>query len=283
AYLPLNTVGGLQPGKYEVKGNISSLFITGLLFALPLLNGNSRIVITTPLESKGYVDLTLDILRRFGIQITHKNYEEFYILGNQKFKPVSYTVEGDYSQTAFFLVAGALGADLRLKGMTEKSYQGDKKILADITSFGGKLVFDSDFLSCLPSPTKGTIIDFSQSPDLGPALTVLASLSSGKSQFVNAGRLRIKECDRITCMREELEKLGAKISESANEMMIEGVSLLHGGVVDSHNDHRVAMALAMATMKMDGLLTIQNAECVSKSYPNFWEVFEALGGEVYYD
>lgn len=283
AYLPLNTVGGLQPGKYEVKGNISSQFITGLLFALPLLNGNSRIVITTPLESKGYVDLTLDILRRFGIQITHKNYEEFYILGNQKFKPASYTVEGDYSQTAFFLVAGALGADIKLKGMTEKSYQGDKKILADIASFGGKLVFGTDFLSCLPSSTKGTIIDFSQSPDLGPALTVLASLSSGKSQFVNAGRLRIKECDRITCMREELEKLGAKISESANEMMIEGVSLLHGGVVDSHNDHRVAMALAMATMKMDGLLTIQNAECVSKSYPNFWKVFEALGGEVYYD
>lgn len=283
AYLPLNTVGGLQPGKYEVKGNISSQFITGLLFALPLLNGNSRIIITTPLESKGYVDLTLDILRHFGIQITHKNYEEFYILGNQKFKPTTYTVEGDYSQTAFFLVAGALGADIRLRGMTEQSYQGDKKILTDITSFGGKLVFDSNILSCLPSSTKGTIIDFSQSPDLGPALTVLASLSSGKSQFVNAGRLRIKECDRITCMREELEKLGAKISESPDEMMIEGVSLLRGGIVDSHNDHRVAMALAMATMKMDGLLTIQNAECVSKSYPNFWEVFEALGGEVYYD
>lgn len=283
SYLPLTTQGGLQAGKYCVKGNVSSQFITGLLFALPLLNGNSSIIVTTPLESKGYVDLTLDILKKFGIQITHKNYEEFYILGNQVYKPYNYTVEGDYSQTAFFLVAGAMGANIRLLGMQKNSYQGDKKILKDMEAFGAEVFFSEEELYCLPTKTTGATIDFSQSPDLGPALTVLASVSEGESYFINAGRLRIKECDRIACMKEELNKLGANIEDTKDEMHIRGVFALHGGLVDSHNDHRVAMALAMATLKMKEPLTILNADCVAKSYPSFWEVFESLGGHVKYE
>lgn len=283
AYLPLKTMGGLISGHYSVKGNVSSQFITGLLFALPLLNGDSTIMITTPLESKGYVDLTLDVLKKFGIKIRNKDYKEFYIPGNQMYTPTTYVVEGDYSQTAFFLIAGAMGADIKLLGMKKDSFQGDKKILEDIKSFGGRLVFNEHTLCCLPSDTKGTEICFSQSPDLGPALTVLASVSKGISTFKEVGRLRIKECDRVTCMRKELEILGAKIEENADSMTIYGVSKLRGGVVDSHNDHRVAMALAMASLKMEEDLTICNAECVSKSFPNFWEVFEDLGGEIIYE
>ncbi len=283
AYLPLSIKGSLQPGTYEVKGNISSQFITGLLFALPLLDGNSKIIVTTPLESKGYVDLTLDILKKFGIQITHKNYEEFYILGNQSYKPYSYKIEGDYSQTAFFLTAGAMGAELKLLGMSSCSYQGDKKILKDMEAFGAKPIFTDMELYCSPTKTNGATIDFSQSPDLGPALTVLASVSEGESHFINAGRLRIKECDRITCMKDELTKLGAQIEETEDTMYIRGVSMLRGGIVDSHNDHRVAMALAMATLKMTEPLTILNAECVSKSYPEFWEIFESIGGNIKYE
>lgn len=283
AYLPLSTQGGLQPGTYSVKGNISSQFITGLLFALPLLQGNSKILVTTPLESKGYVDLTLDILKKFGIQITHKNYEEFYILGNQTYKPHNYVVEGDYSQTAFFLIAGAMGAELKLFGVEKDSYQGDKKILKDMEAFGAKILFSDKELSCPPTKTVGTTIDFSQSPDLGPALTVLASVSEGESLFIHAERLRIKECDRITCMKEELNQLGANIEETQDQMKIHGVYTLHGGVVHSHNDHRVAMALAMATLKMQEPLTIVNAECVSKSFPSFWEVFESIGGSIKYE
>ena len=283
AYLPLKTTGGLVPGKYEVRGNISSQFITGLLFALPLLNGDSVIEIIGTLESKGYVDLTLDILSKFGIEIINHEYTSFEIKGNQSYHSYNYTVEGDYSQTAFFLIAGAMGADIQLKGMNPISYQGDKKIIDDISSLNGNIQFDHELLYCLPSQTKGTTIDFSQSPDLGPALTVLASVSEGVSYFKHVSRLRIKECDRVTCMKEELEKLGAKIDEEPDTMKIYGTKKLHGGVVDSHNDHRVAMALAMASLKMDEDLTILNAECVSKSYPNFWEVFEALGGDVTYE
>lgn len=282
-YLPLKTSGGLISGVYEVKGNISSQFITGLLFALPLLEGDSIVKIIGSLESRGYIDLTLDILAKFGITILNHNYESFEIKGNQSYSGYNYTIEGDYSQTAFFLIAGAMGADIKLNGMSLDSYQGDKKILEDIQALGGSIIFKNDLLSCKPSQTKGATIDFSQSPDLGPALTVLASISQGVSHFVHVSRLRIKECDRVTSMKEELEKLGAKIDEELDTMIIHGVEKFNGGIVDSHNDHRVAMALAMASLKMKEDLTILNAECVSKSYPNFWEVFESLGGDVTYE
>lgn len=283
AYLPLRTRGGLQPGNYKIRGDISSQFITGLLYALPLLDGDSRLTITTQLESKGYIDLTLDMLKRFGISIIKSGPQEYFIKGNQKYQACNYLVEGDYSQVAFFLVAGALGADIKLKGMNPESFQGDKKIIDDIKAMQGNVEFEEDYLVCHPSYTKGATIDFSQSPDLGPALTVLASLSDGISEFVKASRLRIKECDRITCMKEELSKMGALIVEYADGMTITGVDHLNGSIVDSHNDHRLAMALAMASLKTKGTITILNADAVSKSYPHFWEDFQKLGGILKYE
>ena len=282
-YLPLKVYSGLKSGVFKVRGDISSQFITGLLYALPLLDGDSKIEITTNLESKGYIDLTLDMLNKFGITIENKDYKEFIIKGNQKFTPYDYTIEGDFSQSAFFLVADCLGADIRLLAMNMDSHQGDKKILKDIEDFNAKIHYENQELYAEPTILKGATIDFSQSPDLGPALTVLAALSQGTSEFINAGRLRIKECDRSTCMREELEKMGAKIKEHEDGMTIYGVNSLHGAVVDSHNDHRVAMSLAMASLKCDGEIKILNAGCVSKSYPNFFSVFEKLGGNVTYE
>ena len=282
-YLPLKVSGGLKPDTYHIRGDISSQFITGLLYALPLLNGDSKIVITTNLESKGYIDLTLDVLKDFGIEIINNDYKEFIVKGNQQYKAIDYTVEGDYSQTAFFLVGGALGNDITLLGMKEDSLQGDKKIIDDIKAMNGNITFESEILKCEPSKTVGAVIDFSQSPDLGPALTVLASLSNGTSHFVNASRLRIKECDRITCMLEELNKMGANITESPDSMTIYGVNELKGCIVDSHNDHRVAMALAMAATVCDSDVKILNAECVSKSYPHFWEDYIKLGGSIDYE
>ena len=282
-YLPLKVNGGLKSGEFTVRGDISSQFITGLLYSLPLLDGDSHIHISTNMESKGYIDLTIDMLKMFGIEIKNDNYQDFYIKGNQKFKPCDYVIEGDYSQSAFFLVADALGADIKLLAMEEKSHQGDKKIIDDMKAFGFDSKFDKNCLSLKSGNLKSAIIDFSQSPDLGPALTVLASLAEGKSEFINASRLRIKECDRITCMKEELNKLGANIEELEDGMIIHGVKRLKGGVCDSHNDHRVAMALAMATLKMDGELKIINAGSVSKSFPHFWKVFEDLGGKVRYE
>lgn len=283
AYLPLETEGGLKSGTYEIRGDISSQFITGLLYALPMLDGDSKIVITTNLESKGYVDLTLDILSKFGIEIENLNYKEFVIKGNQKYKSYDYTVEGDYSQSAFFLVAGALGNDVNLLAMNEFSYQGDKKIIQDMQDFGCDVKADKDTLTCTTNNLKGAVIDFAQSPDLGPALTVLASVADGISQFINAARLRIKECDRITCMRLELEKMGAIITETPDSMEITGVKSLSGAVIDSHNDHRVAMAIAMAATIATGDVKILNAGCVSKSFPHFWDVYQSLGGEIIYE
>ncbi len=280
--LPLYVNGMLKPSKYYVKGDVSSQFITGLLYSLPMLDGDSEIIITTNLESKAYIDLTLDILKIYGIEIINNDYKSFIIKGNQYFKAHDYEIEGDYSQSAFFLVADMLGADINLLAMRHDSYQGDKKIIDDIKAFGGNVSFNDRILKASGNP-KGAVIDFSQSPDLGPALTVLAALSEGHSSFINAKRLRIKECDRITCMREELEKVGCKINELPDGMEIDGVNEINANVLDAHNDHRVAMSLSLLCLKAKNDIKILGAECVSKSYPNYWEVFESLGGKVIYE
>ncbi len=282
-YLPLYVEGGLKSGEFNIRGDISSQFITGLLYALPMLDGDSVINITTNLESKGYIDLTLDMLAKFGIEIVNDDYKKFIIKGNQSYKPYDYTVEGDFSQSAFFLLANCFGADVNLLAMNMSSFQGDKKILEDVSSFGAKVEYNNGILKATASKLFGATIDFSQSPDLGPALTVLASVASGKSEFINASRLRIKECDRITCMRLELKKLGAKIEENPDGMVIYGVDKLSGGVIDSHNDHRVAMSIAMISLIINEDLKILNAGCVSKSFPSFWNEFERLGGILEYE
>ena len=281
-YLPLYVNGKLKPNTYKIRGDVSSQFITGLLYALPMLDGDSEIIITTNLESKGYIDLTLDILNMFGIKIINNDYKSFIIKGNQYFKAHDYEIEGDYSQSAFFLVADMLGANINLLSMNKNSYQGDKKIIDDIKAFGGNVIFDNNILKASGNP-KGCVIDFSQSPDLGPALTVLAALAEGHSSFINAKRLRIKECDRITVMREELEKVGCKIKELEDGMEIDGVSNIHGAILDSNNDHRVAMALSLLSLVLKDDIKIIKAESVSKSYPNYWQVFESLGGKLIYE
>ncbi len=282
-YLPLTVYNGIKPGEFYIRGDVSSQFITGLLYALPLLNGDSVINITTDLESKGYIDLTIDVLKMFGVNVINENYKKFIIKGNQEYKPFDYEVEGDYSQAAFFLEANMLGAEINLLKMNKNSNQGDKKILNDIKDFGGELEFKDNKLVLVNKNLKPATIDFAQSPDLGPALTVLASLIPGESNFINAKRLRIKECDRITCMKEEIEKLGGNIKELPDGMIINGVNRFHGGVCDSHNDHRVVMSLAMATLMMDGDLIIDNYEAINKSFPHFFKIFEGLGGKVKYE
>ena len=280
AYMPLKTCGGLKSGVYEIRGDVSSQFITGLLFALPLLDGESVIKITTTLESKSYIDLTLDILKRFNIQIINNDYKTFIIQGNQTYKPCDYVVEGDFSQAAFFLVMGALGNDINLGCMNLKSLQGDRKIIEDIKAFGGNIIVENNLIKATADSLRAAVIDFSQSPDLGPVLSVLASLSSGNSTFINAGRLRIKECDRITCVKEELNKLGAKVTESKEEMYFTGVEVLNGSLeLYAHNDHRIAMSLAVASTVSTSPLLIEGAECVKKSYPHFWDDFRKLGGD----
>ncbi len=282
-YLPLKVYNGIKPGIFKIKGDISSQFITGLLFALPLLKDDSKIIITTELESKGYIDLTIDILNMFGIEIINNDYKEFIIKGMQIYKPCDYQIEGDFSQSAFFLVADAIGSDINLLGMNLNSHQGDKKIIEDLKQFGVEIKYENNILKAIPSKLNAATIDFSQSPDLGPAIAILASLSSGKTEFKNASRLRIKECDRISCVKEELEKLGINIKENPDGMIIEGKENIKGGILNSHNDHRLRMSFSILATVATSDIVILNAECVSKSFPNFFEVFESLGGKIIYE
>jgi 3-phosphoshikimate 1-carboxyvinyltransferase len=278
--LPLTINGKLNPGNYKIKGNISSQFISGLLFALPLLDGDSKIIVTTELESKPYVDLTIDMLKRFSVSVENNNYREFDIKGNQKFKSADYRVEGDFSQAAFWLVAGSLGADVICDGLDIDSLQGDKAILEIIESMDGELFIDSNKIKALPRKTKGTVIDASQCPDLVPVLTVLAALSEGTTEIINAARLRIKESDRLSAISSELNKIGAEVEERADGLIIRGKSTLRGGKVNSWNDHRIAMSMAIASLKCEEPVIIENADCVKKSYPDFWRHFKVLGGNI---
>lgn len=278
--LPLTVNGILKNGVFELPGNISSQFISGLLFALPLLEGDSKIVITTGLESKGYVDLTLDMHRKFGVVIENNNYNEFLIKGKQKYINTDYKVEGDFSQAAFWIIAGLLGSKIKCFNLDINSLQGDKAILQIVKNMAGKISITEDYVETTQSITHETIIDASDCPDLVPILTVLGALSTGTTKIINASRLRIKECDRLKAISTELNKLGAEVEELEDSLIIKGKEKLKGGTVDSWNDHRIAMALAVASIKCTEPVIITNSDAVLKSYPTFWEDFRKLGGNI---
>ena len=275
--------GELNPGTFEVEGNVSSQFITGLLFTLPLLKEDSKIIITTEMESKGYIDLTLRAMSDFGVEIINNNYREFIIKGNQKYKSRNYIVEGDYSQAAFFLCADSLGNDVLCKDLDLNSLQGDKEVIDILERMN--VVFNANDIG-VKGTTNGelasTVIDGSQCPDIIPVLTSVATLTKGTTEIINAGRLRIKECDRLAAVTSELNKLGAKIIEKEDGLVVTGVEKLQGGVeVWSHKDHRIAMTLAIASTRCEKPIVIKDYECIAKSYPNFFEDFKALGGNVH--
>ena len=283
--LPLTVNGKLKSGNYEIDGNISSQFITGLLYALPLLEGDSKLIINKNLESKGYVDLTLEILKLAGIEIVNNDYKSFDIRGNQTYKPFNYTVEGDYSQVAFWIVAGIISAnrdnEVKCLHVNKNSLQGDREIIEIVTRMGANLEIFDDYVIVKPSKTKGTVIDISQCPDIGPVLTVLAALSEGETRIINGERLRIKESDRITSIKTELNKLGGNVSEEGDSLIIQGVEGFRGGVtVNAWNDHRIAMSLAVASTRCEKEIILEEAESVRKSYPHFWDDFVKMGGEI---
>lgn len=261
--------GKLMGGVYELSGNVSSQYITGLLFALPLLQEDSEIVITTPLESTGYINMTLESLEHFGVEIkTSNDLRHFYIRGNQEYKACDYTVEGDYSQAAFYYVANAIGNNVDICGLSEISTQGDKAIL--------------DVIEIMKEHKTERTIDVSQIPDLVPIMAVLATQMEGRTNIVGAARLRIKESDRLSSITQELTKLGAKIEEFEDSITVYGKTPLTGGVVDSHNDHRIAMSLAIAATVANGEVVITGADSVKKSYADFWDKYCELGGSLEY-
>ena len=283
--LSLTVNGKLKAGNYEIDGNISSQFITGLLYALPLLDGDSKLTINKNLESKGYIDLTLEILKLAGIEIVNNDYKSFDIRGNQIYKPFDYTVEGDYSQVAFWIVAGIISAnrdnEVKCLHVNKNSLQGDREIIEIVERMGANLEIFDDYVIVKPSKTQGTVIDISQCPDIGPILTVLGALSEGETRIINGERLRIKESDRITSIKTELNKLGANVAEEGDSLIIQGVEGFTGGVtVSAWNDHRIAMSLAIASTRCEKEIILEEAESVRKSYPHFWDDFVKMGGEI---
>lgn len=273
--MPFTVSGKLLPGKYHIEGNVSSQFITGLLFALPLLDGDSEIILTSHLESKPYVDITVDCLKNSGITVIESE-NGYYIRGNQKYSPIDYTVEGDYSQGAFFYVANALGSNVILHNLNQQSVQGDKKIISIIHNMLGKngdLCYNNivSDLDCFDA-------DCSDIPDLVPILTVLGCFGKKTSRIYNAQRLRIKESDRLEAISVTLNKLGGNVTVTDDGLLIEPVKSLKGGIVDSYGDHRIVMAVAIASTKSEEAVIIRRAEAVEKSYPHFFADYNKLGG-----
>lgn len=277
--LPMTVQGRLQPGHYALAGNVSSQFFTGLLLTLPLLDGDSVLESTTTLESLSYVTMTLDCMARHGVQVQWDGKNTFHIPGNQSYRSGAYTVEGDYSQAAFWLSAGLLGNPITCTGLRQHSSQGDEAIVSILQDMGGAVSYTKTGAQAVPSNLVGRTIDVEDCPDLVPVLTVVASCSNGVTHITHAARVRLKECDRLHAMAVELNKIGARIEEEPEGLVIHGVSGFTGGTVDGWNDHRVAMALAVASQRCQQPLTITGAACVRKSYPAFWEDFASLGGQ----
>ena len=280
--LPLTVNGRLQPGHYQLPGDVSSQYVSGLLFALPLLEGDSVLEITSPLESASYVNLTLSCLAKYGIKIENEGHRLYKIPGRQKYQPQNSNVEGDWSQAAFWLVAGALGKQVSSTGLTADSLQGDRAVLSIMQCMGAKLTQEQDAVTAEQSTTAGCVIDAADCPDIIPVLTVLAAVSTGTTKIINAARLRIKECDRLAAMTSELNKLGAKITELPDGLIIEGCAQgLRGGVqVDAWNDHRIAMSLAVAAAACNEPFILTGAASVAKSYPEFWQDYLQAGGKM---
>lgn len=278
--LPLTVNGRLRSRHYQLPGNVSSQYVSGLLFALPLLEGDSVLEITSPLESSAYVDLTLHCLAKYGIRIENDGHRKYTIPGCQQYQPQNSIVEGDWSQAAFWLTGGSLGKEVTLQGMDMSSLQGDKEILAIMQRMGSQITVSEELTAC-GSSTHSTVIDAANCPDIIPILTVLAAVSEGTTKIINAARLRIKECDRLAAMTSELNKLGAKITELEDGLIIEGrpEGLDGGACVDAWNDHRIAMSLAIAAAKCAQPFTLTGADSVQKSYPDFWQDYHSAGGK----
>ena len=292
---PLSVSGRLTAGDYTIAGNVSSQFVTGLLFALPIAStaftaegstkSESILHVTGRLESRPYVDITLDVLKKSGITITEKTLENgdtcFIIPSNQTYHADPETlVDGDWSNAAFFLAAGAISDTVTVTGLNMNSLQGDKKVLDILNSFGADITMsdkktesaeDYRDITITPAPLHATDIDASDIPDLVPILAVVAAVADGRTTIRNIERLRIKESDRVQTVINTLSSLGADIYEEMNSIIINGKVSLSGGIIDSCNDHRIAMAAGIAALRCEDKVQIKNPRAVNKSYPGFYK------------
>jgi len=273
--------GSLTSGTYDVPGNVSSQFFSGLLFSLPLVKGDSKINIVGKLESKQYIDMTIDVVRQFGIMIDETAYG-YFVRGGQSYHPCNITVEGDYSQMAFFAVASALNGDIVCRGVPLVSKQPDRLITDYMSKMNCDFTFHDNSIHFHKSSPIAAEIDVSQCPDIAPILAILASLSQGTTLISGAARLKIKESNRLQSVYDTLIKFGVQAELGDDFLKIQGRTDLNGGIFDSFNDHRIVMSVAIASVRANHPVIIKNAEAVNKSYPSFFEVLEHLGADITY-
>lgn len=276
---PIRIKGPLLPRDIVVDGSLSSQFLTGLLMAYGAAAENSTITVEN-LKSKPYIELTLQLLRHFGVKVNHDNFERFHFGARQHFRACDYTVEGDWSGAAFLLVAGAIGGQAEVDNLNIHSAQSDKAILQALERAGAKVMQGMFTILIEKAPLNAFEFDATDCPDLFPPLVSLAANCKGTTRIKGVSRLAHKESDRGKTLQEEFDKLGIRVELQGDEMRVYGGTGIHGAEVHSHHDHRIAMACATAALTADGPVKINGAEAVNKSYPEFWSHWQKLGGKV---
>jgi len=280
----LRCEGKLSPGEYTLPGDISSQYITGLLLALPLLDGESGLTVTPPIESEDYIAMTLQAMAGFGLTPPLAAGRYRISGGAALNSPGEISAEGDWSNAAFWLCAGAMpGGDIACRGLSAQSSQGDREILHILERMGARVSWEGDTLRVREGTRKATEIDGRATPDLIPVLCAVAALCQGETVVKNAARLRLKESDRLSATAQTLNALGAKVTEEESGLRVQGVPGLMGGDADSWGDHRIAMMAAIATAGCESPVTITGGQAVRKSYPSFWEELAGLGKRVSID
>ena len=276
-YLPIEVKGPIHGGEIEVDGSISSQFITGLLLSLPLAEEDTTLHVTSPVSTP-YIDMTIDTARIFGIEIMQKegDYTEFFIEGGQKYTPADISIEGDWSGASTILVAGAIAGEVTVKNISTLSKQADTAIIRALERAGAGIIIEHDSITVSKRPLKAFTFDATNSPDLFPALAALAAAAEGVSTIIGTSRLSHKESDRAETLRQEYEKLGIEIDISQEDVMTIRGGKIKPAIVFSHGDHRIAMSLAVSALRCDGEVVIEQAECVEKSYPTFFEDLESI-------
>ncbi|HOV69335.1 MAG TPA: 3-phosphoshikimate 1-carboxyvinyltransferase [Clostridia bacterium] len=274
--LPINIDGRLDSGVFEIPGNISSQYISGMLMALPLAGGG-EIRLTSALESAPYVDMTLQMMRRFGVRCEARG-QSFIVEGGQ-YKGAIAAIEGDYSQAAFWLAAGAISGDVTVENLSSSSLQGDRRIVELLRGFGANVSQSREAVTAKQSALTGMDIDARDIPDLVPVLAVLGAYASGKTRIYNIERLQLKESDRKAAVYNMIKSMGGEIELAPESIIIKG-SGLSGGEIDTENDHRIAMAGAIAALGAKNGAIIKDYRCVDKSYPDFYRDFIRLGGVI---
>lgn len=277
-YLPLTIKGPLNGGECEIDGSISSQLLTGLLMALPVAGRDSLIVVNN-LKSRPYIDMTLQVLGYFGINVSNDLYTRFTIPGNQQYIPSKYNVESDWSGGAFLLVAGAIAGEISVDGLRSDSRQSDKAILTALDRAGAKMSISENSVKITRTDLNSFEFDSTESPDLFPPLVVLASFCRGTTGIRGVKRLIHKESNRAAALVKEFSKLNIKVEVSGDYMLVTG-GKPGGGITDSHNDHRIAMAMATTALGASGKILIKDSECVGKSYPDFFGDLRLIGAEV---